>query len=45
MIAEYCTAQGWDLGEIMQLNLDKLRARYPDGFDPAHSLHREAGDV
>ena len=45
MIAEYCTAQGWDLGEIMQLNLDKLRARYPDGFDPEHSLHREAGDI
>ena len=45
MVAEYCTAQGWDLGEIMQLNIDKLKARYPDGFDPAHSLHRKDGDV
>ena len=39
MVAEYCTAQGWDLGEIMQLNIDKLRTRYPEGFDPEHSLH------
>lgn len=39
MVAEYCTAQGWDLGEIMQMNIDKLRTRYPEGFDPEHSLH------
>lgn len=45
MVAEYATAQGWDLGEVMQANIDKLRARYPDGFDPEHSLHREEGDV
>lgn len=45
MVAEYCTAQEWDLGEIMQLNIDKLKARYPDGFDADHSLHRKEGDV
>ena len=45
MVAEYCTAQGWDLGEVMQLNIDKLKARYPDGFDADHSLHRKEGDV
>lgn len=39
MVAEYCTAQGWDLGEVMQANVDKLWTRYPDGFDPEHSLH------
>lgn len=45
MLAEYCTTMGWDLGEVMQANIDKLRARYPDGFDPEHSLHRKEGDV
>ena len=44
-IAEYCTARGWSLDEIGQMNIDKLRARYPDGFDEEHSLHRAAGDV
>lgn len=45
MIAEYCTANGWNLEDIMQLNIDKLRERYPDGFDPERSLHRAEGDI
>ena len=45
MVAEYCTTQGWELDDIMQLNIDKLRARYPEGFDPEHSLHRKEGDI
>ena len=45
MVAEYCTVQGWKLDDIMALNIDKLRARYPDGFDADHSLHRAEGDV
>ena len=44
-IAEYCTVKGWDLGSVMQMNIGKLRARYPEGFDADHSLHRAAGDV
>lgn len=44
-IAEYCTAKGWELEEIMQMNIDKLKARFPDGFDPERSLHRKEGDV
>lgn len=44
-IAEYCTACGWSLDEIMQMNIDKLKARYPEGFDAEHSLHRKEGDV
>lgn len=44
-IAEYCTACGWTLEEVMQLNIDKLFARYPEGFDPEHSLHRKEGDI
>ena len=44
-IAEYCTAMGWKLEDIMQMNIDKLLARYPDGFDAEHSLHRKEGDI
>lgn len=45
MIAEYCTVLGWNLEDVMQLNIDKLKARYPDGFDPFKSTHRKAGDI
>ena len=44
-IAEYCTVQGWELEEIMQMNIDKLKARFPEGFDSEKSLHRKAGDI
>ena len=44
-IAEYCTSRGWDLGEIAQMNIDKLKTRYPKGFDADKSLHRKAGDI
>lgn len=45
MIAEICTANGWSLDDIMQINIDKLKERYPNGFDVDHSLHRTEGDV
>ena len=38
-------AIGYDLEEIFQMNIDKLRARYPDGFDENRSLHRQKGDI
>lgn len=44
-VAEYCTAMGWTLEDIMQMNIDKLKARYPDGFDTEHSIHRAEGDI
>ncbi|MDL2060332.1 nucleoside triphosphate pyrophosphohydrolase family protein [Mesosutterella sp. AGMB02718] len=44
-VAEYCTAQGWKLSDVMRLNISKLRARYPQGFDPERSRHRAQGDV
>lgn len=44
-VAEFCTAYGWKLEDIMQLNIDKLIARYPEGFDAEHSLNRKAGDI
>ena len=39
--AELATALGVTLDEIAQGNVDKLRRRYPDGFDPERSIHRE----
>lgn len=44
-IAEYCTALDWSLDDIAQMNIDKLRARYPDGFEAEKSLHRKRGDI
>lgn len=44
-IAEWCTANDIDLEEIMELNIEKLRARYPEGFDAEKSLHRKDGDI
>ena len=43
-IAEYCTANDWDLNEIMNKNIAKLIARYPEGFKSEHSLNRSEGD-
>ena len=44
-IAEYCTVCGWKLEDIMQMNIEKLKERYPNGFDAEHSLHRAEGDI
>lgn len=44
-IAEYCTAMRWNLEEIMEMNIEKLRARYPEGFDSDKSQHRKEGDI
>lgn len=45
MIAEFCTVHGWSLGEVAQMNIDKLLARYPEGFKVEQSLHRKEGDI
>ena len=44
-VAEYCTGYGWSLDEIAKLNIDKLKARYPEGFDSERSQHRAEGDI
>ena len=44
-IAEFCTAKGWLLDGVMNINIDKLRDRYPEGFDTEHSLHRDKNDI
>ncbi|MFR1875772.1 MAG: nucleoside triphosphate pyrophosphohydrolase family protein [Mediterraneibacter faecis] len=45
MIAEACEALGLDMEDVMRTNIDKLKARYPEGFSADRSLHRAEGDV
>lgn len=44
-IAMICHSMGWDLDKIMQMNIDKLKSRYPDGFDTEKSNHRKKEDI
>ena len=44
-IAETATAIGYDLETIMKMNIDKLKDRYPEGFDAERSIHRQKGDI
>lgn len=37
-IAHACNVMRWDLDKIAALNVKKLRARYPDGFNTADSI-------
>lgn len=39
-IANLCTMKGWDLEDIMQTNIDKLKARFPDKFSNENALNR-----
>lgn len=44
-IAVTADALGYTLEEIFQMNVDKLRNRYPVKFDPELSINRAEGDV
>ena len=44
-IAEYCTANDWKLEDVAQMNIDKLKARFPEGFEIDKSLNRAEGDI
>ena len=43
--AEYCTSMGWSLSEVAKLNIEKLEARFPEGFSAERSLNRAEGDI
>lgn len=34
------TAIGWDLNDIMEMNIEKLKKRYPEGFSVMNSINR-----
>lgn len=38
-------ALGYDLGRIFEMNIAKLKERYPEKFDPELSINRKAGDI
>lgn len=44
-LAVSADAIGYDLETILQMNINKLIARYPDGFDAIHSTKRVNGDI
>ncbi len=44
-LAEAATALDSSLDEILQGNIDKLKKRYPEGFDKEKSIFRLKGDI
>lgn len=44
-LAVTAEAIGYDLNVILQMNVKKLRDRYPNGFDEECSKHRKKGDI
>ena len=39
-VAMCCDAFGWDMSEVMERNIEKLKKRYPDGFDVVRANNR-----
>lgn len=44
-IAELCTGYYWEMTMVAEKNIDKLLARYPEGFEAEKSLNRKEGDI
>lgn len=44
-IAELCTINDLKLSDVARMNIDKLKERYPEGFEIEKSLHRQDGDI
>lgn len=44
-LANGATALGYDLSEIVEENIQKLEARYPNGFEVYRSENRKEGDL
>ena len=44
-LAEAATALNLTLEEVLQANIDKLKKRYPDGFEVKRSIVRLEGDL
>ena len=40
-VAEAATALGLELGDVLEANIAKLQARYPEGFDVEGSISRK----
>lgn len=44
-VAMGCEGLGISMDDIMELNIAKLKNRYPNGFDSERSQHRVKGDI
>lgn len=44
-IAAMCKAINVDFSDVLQKNVDKLKSRYPEGFDVFLANHRKASDI
>lgn len=44
-IAEFCTSYRWSMEEVMEMNIEKLKNRYPEGFEKDKSVNRAEGDI
>lgn len=44
-LAVSADALGYDLETIFKMNIEKLKSRYPDGFDSELSIHRKVDDI
>lgn len=44
-LAMICDACGFTLDDVMQTNIDKLKARYPEGFDTYRANNKAEGDI
>lgn len=44
-LAEAATALDVPLETVFQINLDKLKKRFPNGFDTGDSIHRKNEDI
>jgi len=44
-IATMTDALGYTLEDVMKANIEKLKSRYPNGFDAEHSIARKDGDI
>lgn len=45
MIAEICEVYGVKMDDVMSTNIEKLKKRYPNGFESEKSLNRAEGDI
>ena len=45
MIAEICTANDIPLEYVATVNIEKLKARYPEGFTEERSVNRDENDI
>ena len=44
-LAEAATAIGVNLEDIFEANIEKLKKRYPEGFESRKSIDRSEGDI